>query len=177
VDFGGVLISLVVLVILFLFVALAMVAAIFLKGSPNTENGRMHTQNTQAGQPELLKNELHYKMMSMISIILLSLALSTAIFGIGLETERLYWRTPESRAATVTATAFTTNLIQSIFPRCNISTSDLDQAVAIFAGGTVLAFSIYSAMNARYKQWKEMARARKEGCQREQIRLRRLRTE
>jgi hypothetical protein len=115
--------------------------------------------------------------MFTISFILLSLALCIALFGIGLEIERLYWSTPKPTATTVTATKFAANLIQSIFPRCNISTSDLDQAVAIFAGGTILAFSICSAMKARYKQWKEMSRARKEVQQREQVRLRRLRTE
>ncbi|KAH8778943.1 hypothetical protein BGZ57DRAFT_890008 [Hyaloscypha finlandica] len=177
VDFGGVLISLIVLVLMLLFVSLAMVAIWFLEQPPNTENGRTRTHNIESHRPCPRNEKLHYGKMLTISFILLSLALCIALFGIGLEIERLYRSTLKPTATTVTATKFATNLIQSIFPRCNISTSDLDQAVAIFAGGTILAFSICSAMKARYKQWKESSRARKEVQQREQVRLRRLRTE
>jgi hypothetical protein len=46
------------------------------------------------------------------------------------------------------------NFIGEFFPRTETSIMDLDQAVALLAGMTVLGFSLYSTADARYKRWR-----------------------
>ena len=43
-------------------------------------------------------------------------------------------------------------LLEDLFPRISLSIKDLDQAVAVLAGTTVLGFSLYSAADAQYKK-------------------------
>jgi len=53
-------------------------------------------------------------------------------------------------------------LIQGLFPHTNVAIMDLDQAVAVLAGATVLGFGLYGAANAHYQKWLESVRAREE---------------
>jgi hypothetical protein len=45
------------------------------------------------------------------------------------------------------------SFIDEFFPRTEASIVDLDQAVALLAGMTVMGFGLYSAADARYKRW------------------------
>jgi len=45
------------------------------------------------------------------------------------------------------------SLINEFFPMTEASIMDLDQAVALLAGMSILGFSLYSAADARYKRW------------------------
>jgi hypothetical protein len=62
-------------------------------------------------------------------------------------------------------------LIRSIFPRTNVSIKELDQAVAILAGGTVLGFSLYSAADAWYQIWRDKAQAQTQQERQQERRL------
>lgn len=53
-------------------------------------------------------------------------------------------------------------LVQGLFPRTNVSIMDIDQAVAVLAGATVLGFGLYGAANAHYQKWLERVMAREE---------------
>ena len=46
---------------------------------------------------------------------------------------------------------------------------DLDQAVALLAGMTVLGFSLYSAADARYKRWWADEKKRREETARQRV--------
>jgi hypothetical protein len=46
-----------------------------------------------------------------------------------------------------------TRLVQDSFPRTSVSIKELDQAVAVLAGATVMGLSLYSAANAQYRRW------------------------
>jgi len=46
------------------------------------------------------------------------------------------------------------HVIRGLIPASNTSVRDLDQAVAILAGASVLGFSIYDVANAYYNNWK-----------------------
>jgi hypothetical protein len=63
------------------------------------------------------------------------------------------------------------NFIDEFFPRTETSIMDLDQAVALLAGMTVLGFSLYSTADARYKRWL----AKREETARQRVRWRELR--
>jgi hypothetical protein len=65
--------------------------------------------------------------------------------------------------------------IDEFFPRTEASVMDLDQAVAMLAGMTVLGFSLYSAADARYKKWWAEERERREANARRRIRIRETR--
>lgn len=45
------------------------------------------------------------------------------------------------------------HIAQSLLPASNTSIKELDQAVALLAGASVLGFSIYSVANAYYNTW------------------------
>ena len=47
------------------------------------------------------------------------------------------------------------SFIYLFFPKTEASIMDLDQAVALFVGMTVLGFSLCSAADARYKRWRD----------------------
>jgi hypothetical protein len=64
-------------------------------------------------------------------------------------------------------------LVQALFPRTNVSIMDLDQAVAVLAGATVLGFGLYGAANANYEKWLEKVQAREEHRAVEMERIRR----
>jgi hypothetical protein len=53
-------------------------------------------------------------------------------------------------------------LIQALFPRTNASMKDLDQAVALLGGVTILVFGFYGIAFAYYQQWFVEAEAREE---------------
>ena len=56
-----------------------------------------------------------------------------------------------SNAAMLGSDILRTWLRTTFFPRTSLSISDLDQAVAVAAGATILAFNLYSVMKAHYK--------------------------
>lgn len=78
-------------------------------------------------------------------------------------------------ASIVASGATGQRLVQYLFPRTNVSIKELDQAVAVLAGATVLAFSIYSAANAHYRSYSERSRLRQEHGREELVRAARLR--
>ena len=53
-------------------------------------------------------------------------------------------------------------LFRDLYPRTNVSVTDLDQAVAILAGATILGFGLYGIANAQYEKWLENLKAEEE---------------
>lgn len=104
-----------------------------------------------------------------ISIVLLSVAFTFSMFGLSVDVlshlPSGLWR----RLSTITV-----RTIRDLVPRSNTSVKDLDQAVAMVAGTTVLAFSIYSAADAHYRNWLERDEAQRRKIALEIVRLRRL---
>jgi len=49
--------------------------------------------------------------------------------------------------------AAVSHVAQALIPASNTSVKELDQAVAIIAGASVLGFSIYDVANACYNSW------------------------
>lgn len=60
------------------------------------------------------------------------------------------------------------------FPHTSSSLSNLDQTLAVLAGGTVLAFNIYTSVKIRYDEHKKRARREAEIRVRNSARMRRL---
>jgi hypothetical protein len=52
------------------------------------------------------------------------------------------------------------SVIGEFFPKTNASIMDLDQAVALLAGMTVVGFGLYSAAEERYRRWWEAEKKR-----------------
>jgi hypothetical protein len=65
-------------------------------------------------------------------------------------------------------------LTRALFPRTNASIKDLDQAVALLAGMTILGFGLYGIADAHHQQWLKMVKSREE---RRAIALARIRRE
>ena len=65
-------------------------------------------------------------------------------------------------------------LFRDLFPLTNVSIKELDQAVALLAGATILGFSLYGAAEAHYQVYCEKVRRRQENRQAEQIRMRQI---
>lgn len=61
------------------------------------------------------------------------------------------------------------SLIDEFFPKTEASIMDLDQAVALFAGMTVLGFSLYSAANTRYEIWVIEEKKKREEVARQRV--------
>ena len=62
-------------------------------------------------------------------------------------------------------------VLDEFFPKTDTGIKELDQAVALLAGMTVLGFSLYSAADERYKAWWEEETKRKEEALREAVRV------
>jgi hypothetical protein len=67
------------------------------------------------------------------------------------------------------------SFLDEFFPRTEASIMDLDQAVALLAGMTVLGFSLYSTADARYNRWLEEEKERREETARQMLRVREIR--
>ena len=65
-------------------------------------------------------------------------------------------------------------LVRDLFPRTNVSIKEIDQAVAVLAGATILGFSLYGAAEAHYQLYCEKVRRQQENRQAEQIRMRQM---
>jgi hypothetical protein len=61
--------------------------------------------------------------------------------------------------------------LAEFFPKTDTGIKELDQAVALLAGMTVLGFSLYSAADERYKDWWQEETKRKEEALREAVRV------
>jgi len=64
----------------------------------------------------------------------------------------LFWLVGEARN---TVNNFRARVIGEFFPPSNTSIMELDQAVALLAGMTVLGFCLYSVTDERYRRWLE----------------------
>lgn len=64
-------------------------------------------------------------------------------------------------------------LLRDLFPRTNVSIKELDQAVAVLAGATILGFTVYGAAEAHYHLYCEKVRRQQER-RAEQIRMRQM---
>jgi hypothetical protein len=62
------------------------------------------------------------------------------------------------------------SFLDEFFPKTEASIMDLDQAVALLAGMTVLGFSFYSTADARYKKWLAEEKERRDEIARQGIR-------
>jgi hypothetical protein len=67
------------------------------------------------------------------------------------------------------------SFLDEFFPRTEASITDLDQAVALLAGMTILGFSLYSTADALYKRWWAEEKERREGIARQEIHWREMR--
>jgi len=63
------------------------------------------------------------------------------------------------------------SLVHEFFPETDISIMDLDQAVALLVGMTVLGFSLYSTADEIYKAWLEEEKKARESAARRRVGL------
>jgi hypothetical protein len=84
------------------------------------------------------------------------LSLSTVASTIPLATDLF----SSAREAREKLDNFRTGVIDEFFPETNTSIMDLDQAVALLAGMTVLGFYLYSTAEERYRRWWEAQKER-----------------
>jgi len=69
------------------------------------------------------------------------------------------------------------SFVDEFFPRTEASIMDLDQAVALLAGMSILGFSLHSAADARYKRWWAEEKERREETARQRMQRRETREE
>ena len=81
---------------------------------------------------------------------------------------------PASRPAGIRWIRTISRLLRDLFPRTNVSIKELDQAVAVLAGATILGFSLYGAAEAQYHLYCEKVRSQQENQRAERIRMRQM---
>lgn len=89
----------------------------------------------------------HATLLTVVSIIFLPLSFIASLVPMS---SHAVYNAPPSLWPWIQATA--SRLFRSMFPCTTYSTGELDQAVALLAGATVLCFSLYSAGLAQYRK-------------------------
>jgi hypothetical protein len=120
-------------------------------------------------QPDPWENDQHLELLTSFGIVVLPLsAVATSVPAL-------------SDALSASGTSVWTwiiaagcRLTRALFPRTNASIKDLDQAVALLAGMTILGFGLYGIADAHHQQWLKMVKSREE---RRAIALARIRRE
>ena len=95
-----------------------------------------------------------YKRWIIMITILLLLSTSVASVLYVLLNSVQHHRVISAQSSSQTLIEFTAHIGREFLPKTNCTIADLDQAVAMAAGLTVLVFSIYSVVKHRYMGWK-----------------------
>ncbi len=167
VDFGSILISVMAVLLICIICALILIAIFFSK-LPHQHHARPSERDEEATrrgrerdeEPTRRDWERDFKVsrnaraLSMITILFLPSTFVASVFPLFSEAlvnlPSQFWpriRTTASRVA------------HDLIPNSNTSVKELDQAVALLAGASVLGFSLYSIADNYYQAWLSETRA------------------
>jgi hypothetical protein len=115
------------------------------------------------------------RFITLISLFFLPLSIVLSFFSMTFELKPSTAASPQPTPILVpVGNPRAPELSALLFPKSNSSLEDLDQKLAVFAGLTALAFSLYPILSVWYAEWK-MNQARHLKCRQEDnMRLRRL---
>jgi len=156
VNFLGIWIVLLVLVIILIAATFSLVAIFYVKRpqavrtitiGPRTDSEANAAAHLAQAERDLLQGT-EALWLTMMSIVLLPLTFFGTIAPVSFDLVILLSNSSPIRA-------LINRLVCDLLPRTDVSVKELDQAVAIFAGTTVLGFGIYGAANSRFKHWQE----------------------
>ena len=179
INFGNILISVIAVLIICVICALGLVAFFFLvrlyepwrrpSGRDVEATGREREREVEATRKNWeqdFKDSRSLFALTMITFVFLPITFVASAFPlfsealVDLPSQFLPWiRTAGLRIA------------HDLIPRSNTSVKELDQAVALLAGASVLGFALYSTADAYYQAWLSNIRAE---AQQEGIELRTL---
>ena len=156
IDFGELLISVMVVLFICTICALGLIAVFFMM-LPDQPRPRPSEQDVEARHREWklnFKQSYSIKVLTIITWVFLPLAalmsaapLSMNIVSFAQPPFWLWIRTAASRIA------------HDLIPTSNTSVRDLDQTAALLGCATVLGYNLYSTANAYYKAWLSKTRA------------------
>jgi len=101
-------------------------------------------------------------MLNLLTILYLPLGLFSGMFSMSPAAVDMLPSLAKRLARIVPATG--KSLVHEFFPETDTGIMELDQAVALLAGMTVLGFSLYSTADERYKIWWEKEKRSRESA-------------
>ena len=157
IDFGGILISVMVVLLLCIAVALSLIVFFFAM-RPATSQARPFDQDAEAtrnDQERDFQNSSSALALTWVTMLFLpcSFIASTLPLYSGAFVDSPHQFLPWLRAVA-------SRIGHDLIPTSNISAKDLDQALAIIAGANVLGFSLYSTAHSYYQARLLRTRAR-----------------
>ena len=150
VNFGGILISVMAVLLICIICALILIALFFLM-LPHQPHARTSERELEATRKDLerdFKDSRPGLALTSITVILLPCTFVASVFPLSSEAlgnlPSQFWpliRTAASRIA------------HGLIPTSNTTIKELDQAVALLAGASVLGFTLYSTADTYCKAW------------------------
>ena len=95
------------------------------------------------------------QMISLVTVSLLPLAIVSSLLSTTLQSKPSTASPQPTPPSKIVVNPRAPGLTTFLFPRSNSSLEDLDQKMAVFAGLTALAFSLYSVLSVPYAEWKK----------------------
>jgi NADH:ubiquinone oxidoreductase subunit 5 (subunit L)/multisubunit Na+/H+ antiporter MnhA subunit len=118
--------------------------------------GRLsYLYRTERLKQESFKESSSSQSITLISLFFLPLSMVLSFFGMTSELKPSTTSFQPKPPLETVGNPRAAGLYALLFPRSNSSLKDLDQKVAVFAGLTVLAFSLYSILSVWYAEWKK----------------------
>ncbi|KAL8774564.1 MAG: hypothetical protein Q9209_000937 [Squamulea sp. 1 TL-2023] len=149
-NFGGILLSLMVVSLVANIAALGLMIAFFILprlrskySAPNLEMGP--TRNVR--QQQFVKSG-HAMAISWMTTIIMPLGMAATMGTLSIEA---FSNLPSHPLQWLCHAA--SNIFRDIIPRSDFSVQELDQAVALFAGASVLGFRLCSTVKTQYRNW------------------------
>ncbi len=150
INFGTILISVMAVLLICITCALSLIAVFFSMPSyqPYARPTERDVEATRKDWERDFKQSHNAKALTIITMVFLPCTFVASAFPlssgalVNLPSQLLPWiRTAASRLA------------HDLIPTSNTSVKELDQAVTLLAGASVLGFSLYSTANAYYQAW------------------------
>ena len=156
IDFGELLISVMVVLSICIICALSLIALFFmmLPDQPRPRPSERDVEATHREWKRDFEQSRSIKALTIISWVFLPWTALISVFP--LSSNAVMWSQPPFWLWIRTAAS---RIAHDLIPKSNTSVKELDQAAALLAGASVLGFNLYSTTDTYYQAWLSKTRA------------------